>query len=532
MTNLTRRAALIAAAAIAPRIASAQADPRPVITIAVQRIATSNTLCIINEASNVGTRHYNSYHEPLIDTDWTGDLSLRPGLAEAWTQIDGRTVEFKLRQGVKFHNGDTLTAQDVAFTFGERMFGTDAERAAVAGAARDPNWAPAKVRAGAATAFPAIERIEIIDPHTIRFINKNPDVTLLGRISMRVGSIVNARQHREAASWFDWARKPVGTGPYKVAEYVVENRLILDAFDDYWGGKPPIRQLRFIEVPELSSRINGLLSGQYDFACDITPDQIDGIDKTAKFEVKGGLITNMRVLNFDTHFPALADKRVRLAMSLAVDRAAIVETIWGGRTRVPRGSQYPFFGPMYILDHVSPSYDPARARTLLKDAGYNGAPIPYRLVNNYYTNQTTTAQALVEMWRAVGLNVQLEIKENWGQVLATNVPRAINDNSMTAFFNDPVSFIPSNFGVKGDMPLNGFWKNAEAEAQVAILEASTDMATRQAAIRRIMTIAETEDPALIILHETANFSAKRRDIQWQPAKSFVMDFRSRNFKIG
>ena len=530
MTNLTRRAALIGAATL-PTLAAAQTDPRPVITVAVQRIATSNTLCIINEASNVGTRHYNSYHEPLIDTDWTGDLSLRPGLAESWTQIDGRTIEFKLRRGVKFHNGDALTADDVAFTFGERMFGTEAERAAPAGAPRDPKWAPAKVRAGAATAFPAIERIEIVDPHTIRFINKNSDVTLLGRISMRVGSIVNARQHREAATWFDWARKPVGTGPYKVSEYVAENRLILDAFDDYWGGKPPLRQLRFLEVPELSSRINGLLSGQYDFACDISPDQIAAIDDSKKFEVKGGLITNMRILNFDTHFPALADKRVRLALSLAVDRAAIVETIWGGRSRVPRGSQFSFFGPMYIADHVTPSFDPARAKVLLKEAGYNGAPIPYRLVNNYYTNQTATAQVLVEMWRAVGLNVQLEIKENWGQVLTTAVPRAINDNSMTAFFNDPVSFIPGNFGVKGDMPLNGFWKNADAEAQVAILESSTDLATRRAAISRIMSIAETEDPALIILHETANFTATRRDIKWQPAKSFVMDFRGRNFRI-
>ena len=93
MPRLTRRATLLAPLAIPllPRFAIAQADQRPVVTVAVQRIANSNTLCILNEASNVGTRHYTSYKEPLIDTDWTGELSTRPGLAESWRMVDERS---------------------------------------------------------------------------------------------------------------------------------------------------------------------------------------------------------------------------------------------------------------------------------------------------------------------------------------------------------------------------------------------------------------------------------------------------------
>ncbi len=535
MTRITRRQALTTAAIATlatPSISRAQADSRPVVTVAVQRIATSNTLDIINEASNVGTRHFNLYKEMLIDTDWTGDLSLRPGLATEWKRIDGRTLEFKLRPGVKFHNGDALTAEDVAYTFGERLFGDAAERAVAASDKRDPRWAPPKVRTGAKAAYPALEKIEIIDAHTLRFVNSVPDLTLEGRISMRTGAIVNARAAKAANSWFDFWRAPVGTGPYRVAEYKAEQMLTLESFDEYWGGRPPIKTLRFAEVPELASRINGLKSGEFDFACDITPDQISTVEGDKRFDVRGGLITNIRILNFDTNFPALKDVRVRRALSIAIDRQAIVDSIWGGRSRVPKGLQFEFFGPMYAQEWGAPPYDPEGAKKLLAEAGYKGEVIPYKLVNNYYTNQVATAQVMVEMWKAVGINVQLLIKDSWAAVLTRNEPRALVDNSVSSFFNDPVSYVPNTFGAHGDFDVGGFWTNAEAQKHVEVLQSSIVPEERFRAQLRLLQILERDDPALMILHETANFTAARRDTQWKPAKSFVMDFRGRNFSRG
>lgn len=535
MKRITRRQALAGATLAAsslPRFAIAQADQRPVVTVAVQKIATSNTLDIINEASNVGTRHFNLYTEMLIDTDWTGDLSLRPGLATEYRRIDGRTLEFKLRPGVKFHNGDTLTAEDVAYTFGERLFGDAAERDAGPNATRNPKWAPAKVRLGGRNAYPSIEGIEIIDAHTIRFVNRQPDLTLEGRISMRTGAIVNARASRAAATYFDFARKPVGTGPYFVADYKTENMLTLQAFDAYWGGTPPIKTLRFIEVPELSSRINGLLSGEFDFACDITPDQIPAIEANSRFDVRGGLITNIRMLEFDTHFPALKDPRVRRALSISIDRKVIAETIWGGRSGVSKGLQFPFYGSMYDSTWAAPEYNPDLARKLLAEAGYKGEMIPYKLLNNYYTNQVATAQIMVEMWKEVGLNVELLLKENWSQVQTTSEPRGINDDSTSAFFNDPVSFLPNTFGKAGGLSSNGYWANPEVAALIVELETSVDPARRFAVHRRILEVVERDDPAIMVLNETANFTAARRDTHWKPARSFVMDFRARNFARG
>jgi len=116
---LSRRHTLaLAGVSALPRFAIAQADTRPSITIAVQKISTSNTLEPMREQSNVGQRVFYTFAETLTDHAWTGDLSLQPGLAESWKRIDGRTLELRLRQNVRFHNGDGLIAEDVAFSFG------------------------------------------------------------------------------------------------------------------------------------------------------------------------------------------------------------------------------------------------------------------------------------------------------------------------------------------------------------------------------------------------------------------------------
>ncbi|GAU84511.1 ABC transporter substrate-binding protein [Bosea sp. BIWAKO-01] len=540
MTHLTRRHALGLGAAstgalILPRFAIAQADNRPSITIAVQKIANSNTLETLREQSNVGTRTFYSYAESLIDTDWGGDLSLRPGLATAWRRIDDRTVELTLRQGVKFHNGETMTAEDVAFSFGtERMWGGAGQAGSAglfgsvtAGAAgKQP---PAEVVAVAKRAFPGFEKIEIVDPRTVRFVNKTPDVTLEGRISRNVGIIVSRKAFAEAASWLDWARKPVGTGPYGIAEFKPDQSLTLVAHDDYWGGRPPLRQIRFVEVPETASRINGLRSGEYDFACDIPPDQISEIEKNPRHEVLGGLITNHRLTTFDKTHPQLENPLVRRAMTHAIDRQTIVDALWGGRTRVPKGLQWEFYGDMFIEDWAVPAFDPKLARELVKQSGYKGDTIPYRLLNNYYTGQVSTAQVLIESWREIGLNVEIESKENFPQVLAKGPTRAVRDWSNSAAFNDPVASITAQHGPTGQQWQIGEWRNDEMGKLSDELETSTDRARRKAMFRRILEICEREDPAYTVLHQTANFTAKRRDIQWKAAQSFVMDFSARNW---
>ena len=531
-------ASLAAGGLALPRFAIGQADNRPTINIAVQQVATSASLEVVRERSNVGERVQQSIFETLIDRNLKSKLEPIPGLAESWKRIDDRTVEFTLRKGVKFHNGDEMTSEDVVFTFGpERMFGYDYDSGAnktlfTTVLARDSiegKKLPAEVIGIAKRTFPSLEKVEVVDKYTVRFVNRVPDVTLEARIGSSGCSIISKRGFMEAKTWIDWARKPIATGPYKVRELKPDESLTLDAHDEYWGGRPPIKTIRFVVVPEVASRINGLLSGQYDFICDVPPDQIGTLAQNPKFEVQGGLITNHRILVFDKNHPRLADPRIRQAITHSFDRQAIVDSLWAGKTRVPPGLQWEFYGPMFIEGWKVPEYDPKKAQALLKEAGYKGEPIPFRVLNNYYTNQTATAQIEVEMWRAVGLNVQIEMRENWQQIFENDGKRAMRDWSNSAPFSDPMSSLVGQHGPQGQQQQAKEWTNDELNKLCATLETETDMSKRKAMFKRMLEICEREDPAYTVLHQNATFTAKRKDIRWKASPSFAMEFRTVNF---
>jgi peptide/nickel transport system substrate-binding protein len=543
MSRISRRQVIIAGGAATalsslPRFAIAQADTRPSITIAVQKISNSNTLDTLREQSNVGERiFYTHLWEPLIGRNWRGQLESMPGLATEWKRIDDQTVELKLRQGVKFHNGDEMTADDVVFSFSrERMFAnTEAKNRSTLKAfeviptPRPGKELPAEIPAVARRSWPDLLRVEAVDLYTVRFYNATPDVTLEGRLARYGSDILSRRGWEEAASYLDWARKPIATGPYKVVEFRPDNQLIYEAHDEYWGGRPPIKTIRFVEVPEVPSRIAGLLTGQYQFACDIPPDQITQIERNAAFEVQGGTILNHRLTVFDKNHAQLQNPLVRRAFTHAIDRQAIVDSLWAGRTRVPKGLQWEYYGDMFHADWDVPKYDPALARNLLREAGYKGDPIPYRLLNNYYTNQNGTAQVLVEMWRAAGLNVQINGVENWTQIMARGPERAVRDWSNSAPFNDPVSSIVNQHGPNGQQQQIGEWTNAEMNQLSEVLETSTDRAKRRQAFRRMLEICEREDPAFTVLHQNATFTAKPKSIAWKASPAFAMDFRPGNY---
>jgi peptide/nickel transport system substrate-binding protein len=528
----------LAGGAIAlPRVAIAQGDNRPEVVIAVQKLVTSNTLDPVAEQSNVGERILNSYIELLIGRNLQGQLEPMPQLATSWKRIDDKTVELALRKGVKFHNGDEMTAEDIAFTFGaERMFGSTTpsgwDKTISMETSRPVQKAkelPTQVPPIARRIWPSLVKVEIVDKYTCRFVNATPDVTLEGRMSAMGSQIINRRAFEEAPSWLDYARKPIGTGPYKVRTFTPDTELIFDAHDEYWGGRPPIKTLRFVQVPEVAQRVNGIRARQYHFACDLTPDQIKTVESDAGLEVAGGPIPNIRISVFDKYDTALKDPRIRQALTHAIDRKMIVDQLWLGRTAVPPGLQFAFYGPMFINGWTAPEYDVAKAKALVKAAGYKGDPIPFRVLNDYYTLQTANAQVLTEMWQQAGLNVQIEMKENWAQIWDRQGKRAIHDWSNSAQFNDPVSSLPTQHGPQGYQQQVQEWTNAEMNKLCGVLQTSTDAETRKKAFARMLVICEREDPAYTVLNQNATFTAKLKSVQWKAAPDFAMDFRSGNW---
>lgn len=524
---------------ILPRVAFGQGS-RPSVTIAVQKITNNNTLDIWNEQSNVGERiFYPNLWEGLILRNWMGNQGPVPGLATEWTRIDDKTIELKLRQGVKFHNGDELTADDVVFSFSsERVFG-DTQPAGGKTIFADDNKPtnakelPANVPGVGRRLWPALAGVEAVDKYTVRFHNATPDVTLEGRLYAGGSQIANRRAWDEAGTYMDWARKPITTGPYMVGEYRPDVSLTLVAFDEYWGGRPPLEEIRFVEVPEVASRVNGLLSGEYDFACDLPPDQIATVQAAPGLEVQSSTIWNHRISVFNKNHPVLANPLVRRAMTHSIDRKAIVDALWGGQTAIPAGLQFESFqaSDMFIDGWTVPEFDQDLARQLLKDANYKGDPIPYRLLNNYYTNQTATGQILVEMWKQVGLNVEIQMKENWGQVHDDTTERGIREWSASNTINDPITPMVVQFGPNGEVQQKKEWTNEEANKLADVLQTSTDRAVRKKAFARMLEIAEREDPAYNVLHQNAVFTGMKSSLNWKAAPAFAMDFRTPNWSM-
>ena len=517
-----------------------RANQRRSVTVAVQKITNNNTLDIWNEQSNVGERvFFPNLWEGLILRDWMGNQGPVPGLATEWKRLDDKTIELKLRQGVKFHNGDELTAEDVVFSFSdERLFaGTEpAGGKTLYEANFKPQTAkelPAAIPGISRRLWPALRGVEAVDKYIVRFHNATPDVTLEGRLYAFGSQIANKRAWDESKSYAEWARKPVTTGPYKVADYKPDVELVLEAHDEYWGGQPPLQQIRFVEVPEVASRVNGLISGQYDFACDLPPDQISTVTANPGLEIQSSTIWNHRITVFNTQNEILRNPLVRRAMTHSIDRQAIVDALWAGQTVVPAGMQFESFRTtnMFIDDWQPPKFDPELARDLLKQANYKGDAIPYRLLNNYYTNQTPTAQVLVEMWKQVGLNVEIEMKENWAQVHDPEGVKGVRDWSASNNINDPITPLVVQFGPNGEAQQKKDWSNDEVNKLSVIMETSTDRDQRKKAIKRMLEICEREDPAYNVLHQNAVFTGMKKELNWKAAPAFAMDFRSTNWNV-
>ena len=492
----------------------AQRDGRPALTVAVQKISNSGTLEPLREqSSNAGEHWMGAMLEAPIGRNQQHWLERVPGIAAA-RRVSDRVVDLELRPGVRFHGGGVLTADDVAWNFGARVSGAGVPGDLVAVARRH---------------FPVLDRVEAVGPLTVRFTCGAPDITLEGRLAAGGAEIVDPQSFR--GDWAAYARAPGGTGPYKLREFRPDVSLTLEAHDEYWGGKPPCRSVRFLEVPEAAARVNGLLSGEYDLACDIPPDQVAEVEAGGRHLVRGGPVPNHRIVNFDKHHPALADPRVRLAMAQAVDGRAIVDALWAGRTVVPPGLQFPFYGAMLVEGWEVPAFDPAAARALLRGAGYRGDAIPYRIRNDYYPAERATAELLVSMWADVGLNVLLSVHENWSGVLAQGgsggTARGMRDWSNSATFDDPVSSIVNQEGPDGAQQAAGEWANADMNRLCGQMQSATDIAARRVMFARMLSICEREDPAYIVLHQTANFVGVRKDLRWPGTASFYVDLSPR-----
>jgi peptide/nickel transport system substrate-binding protein len=322
-----------------------------------------------------------------------GDLSVEPGLAESWEQKDPTTWVFHLRKNVKFHNGDPLTADDVVFSFNH-----------VASHKVVANW----------VAF--VDSITKIDDNTVELKTKAPYAPLLKDIA-RI--MIIDKKYVEKVGDDEFNLKPIGTGPYKVTEWVKEDHINMVANEDYWKGKPEIKNVVFRPISNEATRTAALLSGEVQLITDVPVRDTDQIKKNNKLEYKG--ISGLRLIYLTVDVtrdvtPAaeggtnpFKNPKVKEAVQMAIDKEAIVKNVMNGHAfATDQGNPPQVAG--YLEGVKTPSYDPDKAKQLLAEAGFpNGFTFTLDAPNNRYANDFKVAEAVASQLAKVGITAKLNL---------------------------------------------------------------------------------------------------------------------------
>jgi peptide/nickel transport system substrate-binding protein len=353
-----------------------------------------DTLVMIIEASpnnldpRVGTDAYSErIDELLFDALVRRDnhFDLQPWLAEKWEIPDPLTYIFHLRQGVRFHDGRPLTARDVKWTL--------------------DSVAQGKIRTSKTSTFRYLARVDTPDDWTVIVHLREPFAALLWNISDAAIGIV------PYGSDETFARKPIGSGPFKFVSMEQDKDVIVSRNDDYWSEKPRVKQVRFAVIPDATTRALELRKGSADIASNaLTADMIIAMNTDPRVRVIHEPGTIYAYLAMNLRDPILKDVRVRQALAYAMDRRPMIHYLWRDMAQ-PADSVLPPQSWAYEGDVAKYQHDPAKARALLDAAGYspkNG--VRFRLTMKTSTEETTRLLAVVLQQQLRDVGIALDIR--------------------------------------------------------------------------------------------------------------------------
>ncbi|WP_376097910.1 ABC transporter substrate-binding protein [Roseomonas sp. CCTCC AB2023176] len=509
----TRRALLgaLAAPAFLPHVAGAQADPRPVLRVAVQ--ALPPTLEPLETISNVGLRLTDNVFDTLWRRDFLAEMReggshLGPYLATSLTRRDPLTWVADLRPGVRFHDGSEMTAEDVLSTFSAARM-----------------WGPEVPYFEGRLTFGHLAGVELEGRHRVVFRTRTPDVVMPPRLAAYGGWVHSARAASEGGA-AGMRTRPIGTGPYRYASFQRDARATLESHDDWWGGRPPARGAVFTVVPEASSRLAGVLAGDFDIATNLLPEQIESLRRNPSVE---GISVNLdlaHILFYDTRRPALRDARVRQGLNHAVDYDALGRALWGPDFRRMAALQVPAFGDLYEAERRGFAYDPDRARRLLREGGYRGEEIVIRIAPTYYLNILPAVQVIQGMWSAIGVNSRLETREN--AALVQQPGADVRPVSVAFRFADPLGGgLAVHLAREQVIQSGGFWTPTRFNELVDAFRAASEPEDRKRLWHALLDEFEAEAPALI-LYPAREIFAKRRAVRFTHYPLYYLDLRPTN----
>jgi len=433
-----------------------------------------------NTTGNSGAPMLYQIYDTLVERDpFSNPLTFKPGLAVEWEQIEPTVWELKLRDGVKMHDGTTMDAYDVEFSL-DRVFHHE-----------DPEFFSSWGRW-----HYNFKDVEVVDPATVRIHTVREEPLFLTLISARSAGITS-KEHYDEVGFDEAALNPVGSGPYKASEFVPDDLLVVERFDDFWGEAAPFDKVSFKLVEEVASRVTGMVNGEFDLITNIPPDQADALDVDG-VETMGVTWPMFHVWIIAQNTAPTDDPRVRKALRLCTDRQQLVDGLWGGKAHLPLAHQFEEYGePLYMDDLELITYDPEEAKRLLAEAGYDGEPMIAQFPRSYYLYGDLAAQVIQQQWAACGINLQLE------EVDSMDYERLnFRAWSNPMYYPDPMGAMDTHWSAKSWTVDRNLWTPTHPEWNETYEAArfATDPAERKAAYRHLLDLAEAES-GWILLYE-------------------------------
>ena len=490
---------------------SQQSDPaddgKKSLTIAVLNDVVSLDPAVKDSSAEMQMASH--LYDPLVDYD--ADLSKKPGLAESWKVLDdGVTWEFKLRQGVKFSNGNDFNADDVVFSF-ERIL-------------NDPTLEMGVY-------LMRLQEVKKVDDYTVQLVTKIPYPVFAGSL---VHIMMLDKETCEGLSSEEISANPVGTGRYRLVEHVKESYIKLVRNDEYWGELPDAETVEFRVIANAATRTTALINVEVDFISNIPVMDVDRLKDASNVQVITNPSLSCNYMGFDLlneHGSAgtddpnpLLNVKVRQAIYHAIDIQTIVDTVMNGYATVAN-SYMPSICVGYNADAERPAYDPELAKQLLAEAGYpDGFYLRIDARSDSDMNADQVSQAIASYLEKVGIKAEVNLLPRASFYEKTDAENLQSSFFMAGWgdssgegmviFNDMLYTYDGKPGMgEGN---RGHYSNAEVDALLDQASVETDQAKRAALVEQVDQIARDE-AAYIPLFFKANIFGVRAGIQYTPS---------------
>jgi peptide/nickel transport system substrate-binding protein len=450
-----------------------------------------------------------------------GTLTVEPGLAESWEiNAEGTEYTFKLRKGVKFHDGTDFNAEAVKFNF-DRMLDD-----------KHPyhHTGPFPL----AFFFSSVKETTAVDAQTVKFTLKEPYAPFLSNLAYPTGLIVSPAAVKKFDK--DFGRHPVGTGPFKFVEWKSNERVIIDRNPNYWDGQSGSKAVIFRPITDSNTRVAEMLSGGIDLMVEVPPTSLSQF-KPPKFTVEQQAGPHLWFLILNCKDGPFKDKRVRQAANYAINKAAICNDVLEGTAVVAAGPTPPAFSWAYNNDLKPYPYDPEKAKALLKEAGAEGAELVFYVTQggSGMLDPVPMGTAIQADLQAVGFKVKIETFE-WNTFLGKVNPGLDNKGThvdmaeMAWMTNDPdtlpyLALRTAAWPSKGGFN-SGYYSNPEVDKLLDEARTSTDQAKRAELYKKMQVIVHDDAPWVFVANwkQNAVTDDKVSDFQLEP--SFLLQLKN------